>query len=122
MADEIVIGATKRTLVVLLEDEHGELINLGATGSAKLQGHSGELEEEDLDEEMDVTDGPNGEVTLTQLGALDQVTEAKLITANVTSATFTCRIKYTDSNGLIDWGTAFDLTWVLPPILTPETP
>lgn len=122
MADEIVIGATKRTLVVTLEDESGNAIDLGATGSARLQGHSGELTSEDLDEAMGVTDSASGVVTLASLGSIGHVTEAKLLTAAITSATYRCRVKYTDSGGLIDYGPAFDLTWVLPPIATPVTP
>jgi hypothetical protein len=120
VADEIVIGATKRSLVVTLEDEDGNAIDLGATGSAKLQGHSGELPDDDLDEAMTVTNAGSGEVTLLSLGTL--VAEADLVDVTITSATYRCRVKYTDSAGLIDWGTAFDLTWVLPPILTPVTP
>lgn len=122
MADEIVIGATKRSLVVTLEDENGNAIDLGATGSARLQGHSGELDDEDLDESMTVTDSASGQVTLASLGSIGHVTESKLVTANITSATYRCRIKYTDSGGLIDYGPAFDLTWVLPPIATPVAP
>ena len=118
MADEVVVGATKVSLVLTIEDENGVAVDLSGVGSTvKLQGHSGELPDDDLDVAGTLTDAVHGVATWTQLGGSAYVALSDLTTEGIESATYRCRVKYTDAGGLIGYGPAFDLTWVVPPII-----
>jgi hypothetical protein len=119
---EIVVGATNCELEVTLENENGIAIDLGATGQAWLQGHSGELPNDDINVEGDVTNPSAGIVTWPLLGGSTYVSEADLVGADIGSATYRCRVKYKTSAGLYGWTNETDLTWLLPPILTPVAP
>lgn len=117
MADEIIVGATKKSLVVTVEDDNGNAVDLRG-GAVKLQGHSGELPTSNLNVAGALTDAQNGVCTWAQLGGASYVTEGALTAAGVTSATYACRVKYTDSATLVDYGPLFNLTWLAPPIAT----
>lgn len=116
----MVIGSTRKILVVTIEDESGVVVDLRG-GSAKLQGHSGDLPAADLDVEGTLSgsgaDLQNGIVVWPRLGDPSIfVDDADLTAAGITSALYRCRIQYTDAGTLVDYGPEFDLVWVMPPV------
>lgn len=113
MIDEVVVGATKKDLIVTITDDNGNAINITG-GSAKLQGMCPQLPSVNIDYSGTLTDPANGRVTFPQLGTL--VTEANLEGAGVNSATYNLRVKYTDSGGKFDYSAEFQIAWKRTPI------
>lgn len=109
MADEVVVGATRRDLVVILVDAvSGVPINLTG-GSAKLQGKSPDLPAVPFDAAMTLTDAANGKVTLAGLGSL--VTHANLAAVSMKSATYALRVRFVDASSKVDFGTEFEVVY-----------
>lgn len=109
MADEVVVGATRKDLVVVLLDATtGVPINLTG-GSAKLQGRSPDLVAVNIDSVMTLTDPANGKVTMASLGAL--VTHANLAAASIVSAVYKLRVRFTDASAKVDFGPEFELVF-----------
>lgn len=109
MADEVVVGATRKDLVVVLVDAStGVPINLTG-GSARLQGKSTSLPSVPIDVAMTLTDAANGKVTAASLGSL--VTHANLSGAGLTNAWYVLRVKFTDATAKVDYGPEFELVF-----------
>lgn len=114
MADEIVVGATRKSLVATIVDTDGNVVNLTG-GSVKLQGRSSDLSAKTIDATGTLTDPQQGVVTFSSLGTL--VTQAELTAATISTATFRCRLKFTDASAKIDFGPAFELMFVKDPLI-----
>lgn len=113
MATELVVGSTRRDLVVTLTDENGVALDLSGAQELKLQGVSAELPSKVINTTMVfVGNGSDGKVKKAQAGNL--VTHTDLGTA--TTATFTFRVYFKDAAGLIDYSPTFQLTYVHPPV------
>src|SRR6267142_5740384 len=67
MANEVVIGATRKDLVVYVQDQNGAPINV-AGGSFLLMGTSPDLPNKQVSQAGVITDGPNGKVTWAGIG------------------------------------------------------
>lgn len=110
MADEVVVGATKKPLDVTIVDDKDDPLPLTG-GSARLQGSSNDIGTT-IDQALTLTDPAQGRVGYVGLGAL-------ITTQNMNGkkqALFDCRIKYTDAAGLIDWTPVFQLLYKTPPV------
>lgn len=109
MADEVVVGATRRDLIITLLDANTGLpVNmLGGAAAAKLQGKSSDLPAVTIDATMVITDGAAGKVKFAGMGSL--VTHANLAAVPVISATYPFRVKYTDNAALVDWTSIFEV-------------
>ena len=121
MAEEIVVVASpavgRKTLVATIVDGDGNVVNLTG-GSVRLQGRSSDLSAVTLDVLGTLTNPSQGQVTFTGLANL--ITQAQLTAANIASATFRCRLKYTDSAAKVDFGPVFELMWLKDPtVLSP---
>lgn len=113
MATELVVGSTRRDLIVTLTDENGAALNLVGAQEVRLQGSSLELPSKTINSLMSfVGNGSDGKVKMAQVGNL--VTHSDLSTA--TRATFTFRVRFVDSAGLVDYSPTFELTYVHPPV------
>lgn len=109
--NEVVIGATRKTLVVSLVDDEGNPVNISG-GSVRLQGSSALLPGVTIDSVGAIVDAANGVARWSQLGSL--VTTGQL--GALSEAAFRLRVKLTDSASLVDYGPEFSLTWVKPPV------
>jgi hypothetical protein len=113
MATEIVVGSTRRDLVVTLTDEDGVPINLSGAQSLRLQGISTELPSKIIDVVMAlVSSGTDGKVKKTSIGSL--ISHSDL--GSLSQAVFSFRVYFKDSSGLIDYSPLFELLFVHPPI------
>ena len=113
MATELVVGSTRRDLIVTLTDETGAALNLVGALEVKLQGTSLELPTKTINTTMVfVGNGSDGKVKKAQVGNL--VTHTDL--GAVTRATFTFRVYFKDISGLVDYSPTFELTYVHPPV------
>lgn len=112
MADEIVVGATRKNLVATIVDSDGAVVNLTG-GTVRMQGRCASLSGKTIDVAGVITDPAQGKVTFSALGSL--VTQAELTAAALTEAIFTLRLKYTDVAALIDFGESFELKWIHDP-------
>lgn len=110
---EVVVGATRVNLLVTIVDENNAPINITG-GTVRLQGTTADIPNNTIDVAGTINDGPNGIAQWSQLGGTNFVTTAEL--GALSQATYTCRVKFTDSSGLISYGPEFDLTWKKPPI------
>jgi len=114
-ADEVVVGATRRDLLVVLLDAFtGDPIDMTG-GTAVLEGKSPDLPAVAINGNMTVQSGPAGEVRYSGLGGL--VTHAQLVAANIKSALYRCRVRYT-VGGKTDWGPEFELEFKDTPLGT----
>ncbi len=113
-ADEVVVGATRKSLVATIVDSDGAVVNLTG-GSVKLQGRSSDLTATTLDVTGTLTDPAQGKVTFSSLGTL--VTQALLTAADISEATFRLRLKYTDASAKVDFGPVFEIKWVKDPLI-----
>jgi len=111
--EEVVVGATKRNLVVQIVDENSNPIDLQG-GSVKLQGKSSDLPSVTIDVSGTLTSPASGIATFFSIGTL--VTSANLSEAGITEATFRLRVKYTDSQPKFDYGDEFQIKWVQTPV------
>lgn len=110
---EVVIGATRKELRVTLTDADGLPLNITG-GTVKLQGKSADLPSKTLDVAGTIHDGPNGVAKWTSLGGTGFVTTGDM--GAVSEATFTLRVKFTDTSSLVDYGPEFMVTWKKAPI------
>jgi len=107
VADEVVVGASRKDLVVTLVDATtGVPINLSG-GSAKMQGKCPDLPSFPFDVVMTLTDPANGKVTYAGLGSL--LTHANL--GGLKSGTYTLRVRFTDASAKVDFGPEFELVF-----------
>lgn len=112
---EVVIGATRKKLLITVTDEN--LAPIPITGGAvALQGTSADIPGNTLDVAGTILDGPNGVAQWTQLGGTGFITTGEL--GSLTQATYVCRVKFTDTvgGGLVDYGPEFSITWKKPPV------
>jgi hypothetical protein len=117
MADEVVVGATRKNLVATIVDSDGLVVNLTG-GAVRMEGRSSDLPAISLDVAGTLTDPAQGKVTFAALGTL--VSQANLTAAGIAEATFRLRIKYTDAAAKVDFGPIFEIKWVKDPLtLTP---
>jgi hypothetical protein len=116
MADEVVVGSTRRDVIVVLTDATTGLpINLTG-GSAKIQGKSPDLAAVTIDAVMTLTDPQNGKVKYAGIGGL--VTQANLNTAGITSATYSLRVRFVDATALVDYSPQFEIIFRSNPLGT----
>lgn len=118
MADEVVVGATRKSLVATIVDDNDAIVDLSG-GSVRLQGRSSDLSAKTIDVAGTLTDPAQGRVTFSSLGTI--ITHADLAGAApaISGATFRLRLKFTDSSGLIDFGPLFEIRWVDDPTYLP---
>lgn len=117
MADEVVVGATRKSLLATIVDSDGNIVNLTG-GNVRMQGRSSDLDAITLDVLGTLVDAAQGKVRFDTLGSL--ITQSNLTTAGIASATFRLRLKYTDSAAKVDFGPIFEILWFKDPtILTP---
>lgn len=114
MADQVVVGATKRDLVVTILDESGNVVDLTG-GSARLQGRSSTLPENEIDVAGVLTDPAQGVVTFAGIGTY--VTTEELATLHAEKATFRLRVKFTDASAEFDYGDLFEIEWWQDPLV-----
>lgn len=109
MADEVVVGATRRDLTIVLVDAATGLpINMsGPNAAAALQGKSPDTPLVEVDEPMTIVNGADGLVKLSGLGGL--LTQDDLNDATVVSSTYPFRVKYTDNAGKVDFTPIFEV-------------
>lgn len=122
MADQVVVGATKRDLVVVILDEDGDPVNLTG-GAARLQGRSSVLTEKVLDVAGILSDPAQGRVTFPGIGAY--VTSEDLAALHAEKAPFRLRVKFTDVAGEFDYGDLVEIEWWQDPLVlvgAEETP
>lgn len=105
---EVVVGATRVNLLVTVVDEANNPIDISG-GSVRLQGTTNDIPGNTLDVAGTIHDGPNGVAKWTALGGTSFVTNGEL--GALSQATYTCRVKFTDTGGLISFGPEFQLTW-----------
>jgi hypothetical protein len=109
VADEVVVGATRKDLVVVLIDATtGQPIVLTG-GSAKLQGRSPDLVAVNIDAVMTLSNPAVGQVTMPSLGSL--VTHANLAAASIQSAVYKLRVRFVDASAKVDFGPEFELVF-----------
>jgi hypothetical protein len=109
MADEVVVGATAKDFVLEVVDEAGLPINVTGMTFA-LQGTSPDLPSTTIDAAGTVTDGAQGVVTWTGVGAYVDGTDM----GSVTRAGFAFRVKKS-AGGEYDWGPEFAWDYVAAP-------
>ena len=116
MADEVVVGATRRDLVISLVDAQTGAPIVLTGGSAKVQGKSSDLAAVTIDAVMTLTDPANGKVTYSGLGGL--VSQANLNTAGILSATYPLRVRYVDAAAKVDYSPQFEIIFKSNPLGT----
>ena len=109
----VVVGATRKDLVVTITDANGNPVNLTG-GSATLQGRSRDVTAVTINSACTLTDAAAGIVTKADLGSL--VSQANLTSAAVKLATFKLRIKYVDNAAKVDFTDEFELIWAQDPL------
>lgn len=107
---EVVIGATRKTLDLTILDQDNNPVDISG-GAVRLQGTSADVPAKTIDAVGSIHDGPNGLARWTSVGTL--VTTGDL--GGLTEATWTMRVKFTDTGSLIDFGPAFQITFAKPP-------
>lgn len=113
--DQVVVGATRKILEVQLTDENGSPISLAGAGViVRLQGTSPDLPDNPIDVVGSVPDPPNGVCRWITFGSM--VTDALLSQYGLTAATYTLRVYYKDTGGLIDYGPTFQVSWLASPV------
>lgn len=110
---DVICNSTRRDLVVSIVDENGNPVNL-TSGAVALQGRSKDLSGTTINAAGTLTDPANGVATFSNIGAL--VSQATLTSASIHSATFSMRVKYTDSTAKIDYTPIFQITWQQDPL------
>jgi len=116
-AEIVTVGATRRDLIVNLEDENGDPINLtGATetNNPKLQGVSKDTPAVTIDQDGTIEDAPNGQVKFSQIGGF--VTQANLDAVSRRSSTYKLKVRFQDSLGLVDFTDEFEIIWEADPL------
>lgn len=117
MVDQVVVGATRKRLVLTIVDENDVPIDLtGATQPPRLQGKCAELPAIPLDVVGSLTDAANGVATWTALGSLVSAANLASVDPDLLSALFNLRVKFWDSAGLIDWTDEFQIAWIDDPL------
>ena len=111
MADQVVVGSTRKDLIIALQDDLGAVINI-TSGTVTLQGSSPDLPATTINQAGSITDGPNGLCKWTGIGAY--ITAGNLGTKP--SATYNLRVKYTDAASKLDYTSAFQITWLPTPV------
>lgn len=111
MADQIVVGATRKDLIITIQDDTGANVNITG-GTVALTGSSLDLPSKTLNVTGTITDGPNGVCKFASIGGTSFVTSGDMGAKKL--ATFDCRVKFTDSGAKIDYGPSFQLQWVMP--------
>lgn len=113
--DEVVVGSTRKDLVVTVVDANGVIVNLTG-GTVRLQGRSNDLTTKTLDVLGTLTNPAQGQVTFSAIGTL--ITQADLTGPPVIpDAKFRLRIKYTDNVPKFDYGPEFEMQWVHDPLV-----
>lgn len=111
--EEVVVGATKRELIVTIVDENNVPVNLTG-GSVRLQGKSSDLPGINIDQPGVLSDPANGVAKWAQLGTF--ITSGQLTTAVIDEATYKLRIKFTDAAAKFDYGDFFQIKWSQTPV------
>lgn len=110
MADEIVVGSTRRNLRVALVDENDDPISLVGAHEVQLQADE---DDADVDVAMNVVGtGNTGEVEYVSIGSV--IDYGDLGGADSKSIRF--RVYFEDAAGLKDYSEQFELQFVSPPI------
>lgn len=111
MVNEIVVGATRKSLQVqLLDQTTGDPLVFGSTPTVTLEGTSLDLPGVAISASGTITDTGNAICTWTSAGSL--ITSENL--GGKSSAVYTCRVKIHDGGGY-DWTPSFVLTFSAAP-------
>jgi hypothetical protein len=113
---ELVVGSTRKPIIITLVDENDVPINLtGATANPRLQGQSNEVALVDLDVVGAISDPAQGVVTFAEAGTF--VTSANLTGAGTRRGVWTLRVKFWDAAGKFDFGPEFMVAWNQDPLV-----